>query len=166
MTMPNKPAPLALHQIDGLARSLLPMFDGTRPFFPSDKANIETLVRAIPDLVREILDLTADIVAPVTDAPLTTEEAALVVGLSAQTLNKLRHEQDGPPYIKHARRVVYRRSDLEAWMQSRRRVPVKGSVKIRREIVITPEFVQDCVDAGVGEAVLKELDTPSDSLSR
>lgn len=156
MTMPNNPSTLALHQIDGLARALVPLFDGTRPMSPSDKQNIETLIRAIPGLVREILDLTADIVAPVTDAPLTTEEAARVVGLSAQTLNKLRHEQDGPPYIKHARRVVYRRADLDAWMESRRRVPVKGSVKIRREIVITPAFTQDCVEAGVydGEASL------------
>lgn len=107
--MPNKPAPLALHQIDGLARSLLPMFDGTRPMMPSDKANIETLVRAIPDLVREILDLTACLIVP--------------------------NAKEQP-------------------------------MKLHRDIVITPEFVQDCVDAGVGEAVLKELDTPSDSLAR
>lgn len=125
--MPNNPAPLALHQIDGLARALVPLFDGTRPMSPSDKQNIEVLIRAIPGLVREILDLTVD-VEHANDAPLTTEEAARVVGLSAQTLNKLRHEQDGPPYIKHARRVVYRHSDLEAWMQSRRRVPSKDSL--------------------------------------
>ena len=120
--MPNE-TPLALHQIDGLARGLLPMFDGQRPFFPSDKQNIETLVRAIPDLVREIHERTADLVAPVVETVLTTEEAAQMVGLAAQTLNKLRHEGKGPPYVKHARRVVYRRADLEAWMQSRRRVP-------------------------------------------
>lgn len=122
--MPNK-TPLALHQIDGLALGLVPMFDGKRPMFPSDKENIETLIRAIPDLVREIHELTAGILFPAVEAVLTTEEAARVVGLSAQTLNKLRHEQDGPPYIKHARRVVYRRADLETWMESRRRVPEK-----------------------------------------
>lgn len=54
--MPNK-TPLALHQITALARGLVSMFDGKRPFLPSDKENIETLVRAIPDLVREIHDL-------------------------------------------------------------------------------------------------------------
>jgi predicted DNA-binding transcriptional regulator AlpA len=45
--------------------------------------------------------------------------AALLVGLSQSTLAKLRLTGNGPPYCKLGRRVVYRREDLEAWLESR-----------------------------------------------
>jgi predicted DNA-binding transcriptional regulator AlpA len=50
---------------------------------------------------------------------LTACEAANVLGLAPSTLAKLRLTGNGPVYCKLGRRVVYRRSDLEAWLESR-----------------------------------------------
>jgi predicted DNA-binding transcriptional regulator AlpA len=46
-------------------------------------------------------------------------DAARFVGLSESTLAKLRLNGNGPRYCKLGRRVVYRREDLEQWLQSR-----------------------------------------------
>jgi len=55
------------------------------------------------------------------DKPITvtTGEAAKLLGLAPSTLAKLRLNGNGPLYCKLGRRVVYRRSDLETWLQSR-----------------------------------------------
>ena len=45
--------------------------------------------------------------------------AARFVGLAQSTLAKLRLNGNGPVYCKLGRRVVYRPSDLEQWLQSR-----------------------------------------------
>ena len=45
--------------------------------------------------------------------------AAHFVGLSENTLAKLRLNGNGPVYCKLGRRVVYRPGDLEEWLQSR-----------------------------------------------
>lgn len=52
---------------------------------------------------------------------LNTHEAAAYVGLSYSTLTKLRLTGGGPPFIKLGARVVYRVSDLDAWLESRMR---------------------------------------------
>jgi predicted DNA-binding transcriptional regulator AlpA len=49
----------------------------------------------------------------------TASIAARFVGLSESTLAKLRLNGNGPTYCKLGRRVVYRPSDLEQWLQSR-----------------------------------------------
>ena len=49
----------------------------------------------------------------------TADEAAKMLGLAASTLAKLRLNGNGPTYCKLGRRVVYRRGDLEQWLQSR-----------------------------------------------
>jgi predicted DNA-binding transcriptional regulator AlpA len=49
----------------------------------------------------------------------TAKVAAHFVGLSESTLAKLRLNGNGPVYCKLGRRVVYRPSDLEEWLQSR-----------------------------------------------
>jgi hypothetical protein len=49
----------------------------------------------------------------------TASEAARLVGLSISTLAKLRLNGNGPPYCKLGRRVLYRPTDLEEWLQSR-----------------------------------------------
>ena len=46
------------------------------------------------------------------DAP----KAAALLGLSTNTLAKWRLTGAGPRYIKLGRRVVYRQSDIEAWV--------------------------------------------------
>jgi excisionase family DNA binding protein len=53
------------------------------------------------------------------DATLSAEEAAKFLGLATSTLAKLRLSGHGPVYCKLGRRVVYRREDLEAWLESR-----------------------------------------------
>ncbi len=50
---------------------------------------------------------------------LTADQAAKLLGLAPSTLAKLRLNGSGPLYCKLGRRVVYRRADLEAWLQSR-----------------------------------------------
>jgi excisionase family DNA binding protein len=50
---------------------------------------------------------------------LTAGEAAKILGLAASTLAKLRLSGNGPVYCKLGRRVVYRREDLDAWLESR-----------------------------------------------
>jgi predicted DNA-binding transcriptional regulator AlpA len=49
----------------------------------------------------------------------TAKVAAKFVGLSASTLAKLRLNGNGPIYCKLGRRVLYRPSDLEEWLESR-----------------------------------------------
>jgi excisionase family DNA binding protein len=51
---------------------------------------------------------------------LTTVEAAQYLKLSRQYLEIARHRGDGsgPPFIKLARAVRYRRSALDAWMSA------------------------------------------------
>jgi predicted DNA-binding transcriptional regulator AlpA len=49
----------------------------------------------------------------------STKVAARFVGLSESTLAKLRLNGNGPVYCKLGRRVVYRLTDLEQWLQSR-----------------------------------------------
>jgi predicted DNA-binding transcriptional regulator AlpA len=49
----------------------------------------------------------------------TAVEAARLVGLSESTLAKLRLNGNGPVYCKLGRRVVYRVTDLDQWLQSR-----------------------------------------------
>ena len=48
---------------------------------------------------------------------LNAAQAAGVLGLAQSTLAKLRLSGDGPVYCKLGRRVVYRRADLEAWLE-------------------------------------------------
>jgi len=50
---------------------------------------------------------------------LTACEAATMLGLATSTLAKLRLNGNGPTYCKLGRRVVYRRADLERWLESR-----------------------------------------------
>ena len=50
---------------------------------------------------------------------LTADEAAKILGLAPSTLAKLRLSGNGPVYCKLGRRVVYRKEDLEAWLESR-----------------------------------------------
>jgi predicted DNA-binding transcriptional regulator AlpA len=52
-------------------------------------------------------------------AVLSAKGAAEVLGLAKSTLAKLRLRGEGPVYCKLGRRVVYRRQDLETWLDSR-----------------------------------------------
>lgn len=50
-----------------------------------------------------------------------TELAAILTGLSASTLNKLRVSGGGPAYIKLGRSVFYARADIDLWLNASRR---------------------------------------------
>ena len=45
-------------------------------------------------------------------------EAASYLGISRSWLTKLRVRGGGPPHVKLGRRCLYRRSDLDAFMQA------------------------------------------------
>lgn len=56
------------------------------------------------------------------DDPLyDTPDAAEYCRSGQSTFEKLRLTGGGPVFIKLGRKVVYRRSDLDAWLNSRRR---------------------------------------------
>src|SRR5437867_2675509 len=68
----------------------------------------------------------ADAVAPATSSPkqaLTEVEAAMYIGMSSAWLKKSRTQRfrdviDAPPFVRAgAKRVVYRREDLDAWQE-------------------------------------------------
>lgn len=53
---------------------------------------------------------------------LNVKEAAIYLGVAAQTLNRWRMKAgEGPPFVKLGRRVVYERADLDAFLAQQRR---------------------------------------------
>lgn len=50
-----------------------------------------------------------------------TGTLALRTGIAASTWNKRRLTGDSPPHVKIGRRVLYRWSDVEAWLDSKLR---------------------------------------------
>ncbi len=47
---------------------------------------------------------------------LTTDEAAALMRLAPETLKKWRRTKQGPPYASLGRRVVYRRRDVQSFI--------------------------------------------------
>jgi excisionase family DNA binding protein len=56
---------------------------------------------------------------PDTPAILDAPAAARYTGLSASTLAKMRLSGNSPAFLKLGRRVLYRRTDLDQWLDSR-----------------------------------------------
>ena len=52
---------------------------------------------------------------------LAQAEAPEFLRVSGRTLERWRLEGSGPPYIKAGRRLLYSVSDVESWLQARRR---------------------------------------------
>lgn len=52
---------------------------------------------------------------------LSVRQTADYTGLSVSTLNKLRVFGGGPVFLKLGRRIAYDQSDLDAWLDSKRR---------------------------------------------
>jgi predicted DNA-binding transcriptional regulator AlpA len=50
---------------------------------------------------------------------LTEHDVARELGLSVKTMSNWRNRDQGPPYVKLNRAVRYRRTDLDAWIESR-----------------------------------------------
>ncbi|WP_293796695.1 helix-turn-helix domain-containing protein [uncultured Bosea sp.] len=59
--------------------------------------------------------------APAGKRKLPTNEAASYLGVSASTLNKMRHFGGGPKFIAIGTRVVYDPADLDHWCEGRKR---------------------------------------------
>ena len=51
---------------------------------------------------------------------LTNAEAAEYLGVKASALTKWRCEKRGPAYVKSGNRVIYLKSDLDAWLATGR----------------------------------------------
>ncbi len=47
--------------------------------------------------------------------------AARYIGIAPSTLGKMRRRGDGPAYIKAGKTVLYRKADLDAWLEQHRR---------------------------------------------
>jgi Helix-turn-helix domain len=58
------------------------------------------------------------------------EEAAQVLRVKPATLNTWRTHGFGPEFLKVGRRVLYRRSDVFSWIESRRRQPSLAASRI------------------------------------
>ena len=58
---------------------------------------------------------------PEIDPKMKTPAAAVYTGLKSRTLEKLRQTGGGPIYLKVGRSVLYAQSDLDTWLQQRRR---------------------------------------------
>ena len=52
------------------------------------------------------------------DQLISAEDAANILNISSSTLAKMRLSGASPLYVKLGRRVAYRPSDLEAWIES------------------------------------------------
>ena len=55
------------------------------------------------------------------DTLINTSQLALRTGIAASTWNKRRLTGDSPPHVKIGRRVLYRWTDVEAWLESKLR---------------------------------------------
>jgi hypothetical protein len=59
----------------------------------------------------------------------TQAEAAKVLRLSERTLERMRLTGLGPTYVKAGRRVLYRQTDLEAWIASQVRASTSEVIR-------------------------------------
>jgi len=64
-------------------------------------------------------EMEADLNATPNSQRVSTEVAALRVGLSVSSLNKYRVHGGGPPYFKIGRRVVYDLAAVDSWLAER-----------------------------------------------
>lgn len=54
------------------------------------------------------------------DKLLTTAEVADLLRITPGTLRLWRHRQQGPPSYAYGRQVVYKTSEVDAWLESKR----------------------------------------------
>jgi predicted DNA-binding transcriptional regulator AlpA len=70
---------------------------------------------------------------PIQRRVLRTPDAALYLGLTASTLEKMRLTGDGPPFVRlGARAVGYARDDLDAFVDAGRRCSTSDSWTLSR----------------------------------
>lgn len=71
---------------------------------------------------------------------LTPAELASELGVEIRTLTNWRSARKGPAYYAIARKVFYRASDVESWIESQRKETPKqhGSTKQKRYMELAP----------------------------
>lgn len=62
------------------------------------------------------------------DQYLTTKQVAEEYGFSESTLRYWRHIDQGPASFTRGKRVVYRRSEVERWIEAQEQATVRGGV--------------------------------------
>jgi excisionase family DNA binding protein len=67
----------------------------------------------------ELRGIAREVIADSVREVMTTEQAAEYLQCSRQRLDQWRHQGNGPPFVKMARLVRYRRSDLDKWLGER-----------------------------------------------
>ena len=77
-------------------------------------------------VIRKLSDYSPD--EPIPAASMAT----LFPGTTAQTWNSMRHSGTGPKFIKIARRIYYRRCDVEAWLDANTRTRSDQAEKATR----------------------------------
>ena len=55
----------------------------------------------------------------------TTKEAAIYLRQSERTLIRWRNARIGPAWVKTGGKILYRRADLETWLEQHRVEPVR-----------------------------------------
>ena len=59
---------------------------------------------------------------------LPQQQLATILAVSERTLERWRVEGCGPAYLKAGRRVLYRRSDVDSWLDSNARTSTSARV--------------------------------------
>ena len=89
------------------------------------KLDPNTLELILQRAVQEALKAAAS--APIVSEYLTTQQAAVYLGLSRQSLEIWRCRQQGPKYYKLAQAVRYKKSDLDEYMAAHATCAKEGS---------------------------------------
>ncbi len=78
---------------------------------------------AMREMVREEVQRVLPSLLPGREEYLSTKEVAELTGLSIQffEIGRSREAADQPPYSRVGRRIVYKRSEVEKWLEERRR---------------------------------------------
>ncbi len=94
-----------------------------------DLAKLPNHLDALADALHRVADVIREIEgrpprAPTPELPripdwLTSDAFAEWLGLRPQTIRKWRVRGEGPPYVRLGCRVLYRRSDVEPWLEKR-----------------------------------------------
>jgi hypothetical protein len=97
-TQIDKDCPAHLQRIEAAAYTATPLQDG---------------ISATPEMLGQ------DIVARIEAGDKSADEAAAELKICGRTLDRWRRLGEGPPITKLRRRVLYWRSSLHAWLQTR-----------------------------------------------
>ena len=93
-----------------------------------------------------------------TDNLLTTEQAANYLGLSVNTLRniKCRKGYEYLPYVKFGSRVLYKKNDLDQFVEMHKE-KTKNSHKFIMSVLVTPKLESDIIALKEGLKEIKSI---------